>query len=154
MVIVPHFKKTYLDSGVLLDKKGTPIIALSLRYDRIDNFWYTLSHELAHLILGHVHTTNGKFIIDDLDLRNSIDENKLEADKVTQEGLIPNTLWTNHQARTTGKVRDVIDLAYKADIHPAIVAGRIRFENNNYTILNRQVGHKEVRKLFTDHHCS
>jgi len=154
MLIVPHFKKTYLDGGVLVDKNGTPIIALSLRYDRIDNFWYTLSHELAHLILGHAHTTNGKFIIDDLDLRDSLDENELEADKVAQEGLIPNTLWSNHQARITSKVRDVIDLAHKADIHPAIVAGRIRFENNNYKILNRQVGHKEVRKLFLDHYCS
>ncbi len=154
LVIVPHFKKTYLDGGILVDKKGTPIIALSLRYDRIDNFWYTLSHELAHLILGHAHTTNSKFIIDDLDLRDSLDKNELEADKVAQEGLISNTLWTNHQARTTCKVRDVNDLARKADIHPAIVAGRIRFENNNYRILHSQVGHKEVRKLFIDHHCS
>ena len=152
MVIVPHFKKTYLDGGVLVDKKGTPIIALSLRHDRVDNFWFTLSHELAHLILGHAHATKGKFIIDDLDLRDSLDENELEADKVAQEGLIPKTLWIDHQARITCKVKDVIDLAQKADVHPAIVAGRIRFKNNNYKILHRQVGHKEVRKLFPDHH--
>jgi hypothetical protein len=40
------------------------------------------------------------------------------------------------------------DNGIKADIHPAIVAGRIRFENNNYTILNSQVGHRQIRKLF------
>ena len=154
MVIVPHFKKTYLDGGVLVDKKGTPIIALSLRHDRIDNFWFTLSHELSHLILGHAHATNGKFIIDDLDLRDSLDENELETDKIAQEGLIPKTLWIDHQARITCKVKDVIDLAQKADVHPAIVAGRIRFENNNYKILHRQVGYKEVRKLFPDYHFS
>ncbi|WP_299980454.1 ImmA/IrrE family metallo-endopeptidase [Desulfobacula sp.] len=148
MVVVPHFKKTYLDGGVLIDKNGTPIIALSLRYDRIDNFWFTLSHELAHLILGHAHAMNGKFIIDDLDLRDSLDETELEADRVAQEGLIPENLWAEHQVRITCKVKDVIDLSQKADVHPAIVAGRIRFENNNYRILSRQVGHKEVRKLF------
>lgn len=154
MVVVSHFKRTYLDGCVLIDKNGTPIIALSLRYDRIDNFWFTLSHELAHLILGHAHTTNGKCIIDDLDLRDALDENELEADKVAQEGLIPNKLWDNHPARLTRKVQDVVDLAQKADIHPAIVAGRIRFENNNYKILHRHVGHKKVRKLFSDHHGS
>jgi HTH-type transcriptional regulator/antitoxin HigA len=148
MVIVPHFKKTYLDGGVLIDKNGTPIIALSLRYDRIDNFWFTLSHEVAHLVLGHAHSTNDKCIIDDLDLRDSLDENELDADKVAQDGLIPSDLWANHPVRITRKGQDVIDLANKADVHPAIVAGRIRFENNNYRILNRQVGHKKIRKLF------
>ncbi len=105
-------------------------------------------HEVAHLVLGHAHSKNDKCIIDDLDLRDSLDENELDADKVAQDGLIPNDLWANHPAITTHKVQDVIDLANKADVHPAIVAGRIRFENNNYRILNRQVGHKKIRKLF------
>ncbi len=148
MVVVPHFKKTYLDGGVLIDKNGTPIISLSLRHDRIDNFWFTLSHEIAHLILGHVHSTEGQCIIDDLDLRDSLNDNESEADKVAQEALISNDLWFSHPARLTRKVGDVVDLAAKADIHPAIVAGRIRFENNNYRILHNQVGHRQIRKLF------
>jgi HTH-type transcriptional regulator/antitoxin HigA len=53
----------------LLNKKGEPIIALSLRYDRLDNFWFTLTHGLAHLALGHAHSVEGQCIIDDLDLR-------------------------------------------------------------------------------------
>jgi HTH-type transcriptional regulator/antitoxin HigA len=148
MVVVPHFKKTYLDGGVLIDKNGTPIISLSLRHDRIDNFWFTLSHEIAHLILGHVNSTEGQCIIDDLDLRDSLNDNESEADKVAQEALISNDLWFSHPARLTHKVGDVVDLAAKADIHPAIVAGRIRSENNNYRILHNQVGHRQIRKLF------
>lgn len=62
--------------------------------------------------------------------------------------MIPNDLWANHPVKITRKVQDVIDLANKADVHPAIVAGRIRFENNNYRILNRQVGHEKIRNLF------
>lgn len=46
LVVVPHFKRTYLDGAALLNKKGEPIIALSLRYDRLDNFWFALVHEL------------------------------------------------------------------------------------------------------------
>lgn len=148
LVIVPHFKKTYLDGGVLIDKNGTPIITLSLRHDRTDNFWFTLSHEIAHLVLGHAHDAEGQCIIDDLDLKESLNDTESEADKVAQEALIPHELWFNHNARLTRKFVDVVDLANKADIHPAIVAGRIRFETNNYRILHNQVGHKQIRKLF------
>lgn len=148
VVIVPHFKKTYLDGAVLLDRKGTPIIALTLRYDRLDNFWFTLAHELSHLISGHVHAIDGQCIIDDLDLKVALDDFEKEADRVAQEALIPNELWFSHPARETRELKDVIDLARKADVHSSIVAGKIRFEEMNYRILSRQVGQGEVRKKF------
>ncbi len=47
-----------------------------------------------------------------------------------------------------GKLKDIIDLASKADIHKSIVAGRIRYERNNYRILWPHVGSGQVRKLF------
>jgi len=51
-VLVPHLPRTCLDGAVLwVDEQ--PVIALTLRYDRIDAFWFTLLHELAHLALGH-----------------------------------------------------------------------------------------------------
>ena len=148
LVIVPHFKKTYLDGAALINKKGEPIIALSLRYDRLDNFWFTLAHELAHLMLGHVHSAEGQCIIDDLDLRESQDDKENEADELAMESLIPSQLWDSHPACDTGKPKDVINLALKADIHKSIVAGRIRYERNNYRILWRHVGKDMVRKLF------
>ncbi len=51
-VIVPHLPRTYLD-GAAFWVDGRPAVALTLRYDRIDAFWFTLLHELAHLALGH-----------------------------------------------------------------------------------------------------
>jgi HTH-type transcriptional regulator/antitoxin HigA len=150
LVIVPHFKRTYLDGAALVNKKGEPIIALSLRYDRLDNFWFTLAHELAHLALGHVHSAEGQCIIDDLDLIGPQDEIENEADELTRESLIPRQLWDSHPARNTGKLKDILDLASKADIHKSIVAGRIRYERNNYRILWPHIGKDMVRKLFFD----
>jgi len=148
LVVVPHFKRTYIDGAALINKKGEPIIALSLRYDRLDNFWFTLVHELAHLALGHVHSAEGQCIIDDLDLRESVDEIENKADELAGESLIPSQLWNSHPAHNTGKVKDILDLASKADIHKSIVAGRIRYERNNYRILWPHVGRGMVRKLF------
>jgi HTH-type transcriptional regulator / antitoxin HigA len=51
-VIVPHLSKTYLDGAAFyLDEH--PVVALTLRYDRIDSFWFTLMHELGHIVAGH-----------------------------------------------------------------------------------------------------
>ena len=148
LVAVPHFKRTYLDGAALINKRGEPIIALSLRYDRLDNFWFTLAHELAHLVLGHAHSVEGQCIIDDLDLIEPQNEIENEADELAKKSLIPSQLWKNHPARNTGKLKDIIDLATKADIHKSIVAGRIRYERNNYRILWPHVGSGMVRKLF------
>jgi len=147
LVFVPHFKRTYLDGAALINKKGEPIIALSLKYDRLDNFWFTLAHELAHLVLGHVHSAEGQCIVDDLDLK-STDEREKEADRLAMESLIPSKLWDNHPARNSRKIGDIMDLASKADVHKSIVAGRIRHERNNYQILWPHVGKGMVRKLF------
>ncbi|MHB1357366.1 MAG: helix-turn-helix domain-containing protein [Anaerolineae bacterium] len=54
LTVVPHLDKTYLD-GAALVRDGKGVIALTLRYDRIDSFWFTLLHEVAHLLEGNSH---------------------------------------------------------------------------------------------------
>ncbi len=51
-LIVPHLPQTYLDGAALMVDKH-PVIAATLRYDRIDWFWFTVLHEIAHIVLGH-----------------------------------------------------------------------------------------------------
>jgi len=67
MLVVPHLSRTYLDGAALSLDDGTPAIALTLRYDRVDNFWFCLLHELGH-VARHL-SGNNEIIIDDLDLR-------------------------------------------------------------------------------------
>ncbi|MCL5952082.1 MAG: ImmA/IrrE family metallo-endopeptidase [Chloroflexi bacterium] len=50
--IVRPLPKTYID-GVALHVNRSPMIALTLRYDRIDAFWFTLMHEIAHIVAKH-----------------------------------------------------------------------------------------------------
>ena len=49
VVIEPHLAKTRLDGAALWHPEGFPVIGLSLRHDRLDNFWFTLFHELGHV---------------------------------------------------------------------------------------------------------
>src|SRR5690606_5475846 len=48
LVVEPHFKKTYLDGAAML-LGDRAVVGVTLRYDRLDNFWFVLMHELAHV---------------------------------------------------------------------------------------------------------
>jgi hypothetical protein len=48
-VCLKHLPRTYLDGAALQLGDGTPVIGLTLRYDRLNNFWFCSLHELAHI---------------------------------------------------------------------------------------------------------
>jgi len=69
VVYAKHLPKTHLDGAAMRTKEGVPVIGLTLRYDRLDNFWFCLLHEVAH-IWKHVSSENS-FFVDDLSLNKS-----------------------------------------------------------------------------------
>jgi len=150
LVIAPHLAKTYLDGAALWTIDKVPVVGMTIRYDRLDNFWFCLLHELAHLG-RHFADENGEVFIDDLQLRERNferdDEREREADDWAQEALIPSVLWEEHPVQHSPTVQNVLSLARKADVHPAIVAGRVRHQLQNYRLLSQFVGAKEVGPL-------
>lgn len=151
LVHVPHLPKTYLDGAVIRSADGeTPIVAVTLRYDRIDNFWFTLLHELAHV--GRHLDGDGQAFVDDLSLRDAPsrreDPRESEADEWAEEALIPRALWetaglTDHASHTA-----IVAFARRVGVHPAIVAGRVRHETRSFRAFPSLLGTGEVRKLF------
>jgi HTH-type transcriptional regulator/antitoxin HigA len=103
-----------------------------------------MSHVIKHLRKQKIES-----IVDDLD-SDSTDDYEREADLLANEALISVNQWETALARYLRTYESVLDLAGKLGISPAIIAGRIRFEANNYTILNCLIGQGEVRKLFPE----
>lgn len=153
LVVAEHLPKTYLDGAALWTIDQVPVVGMTIRYDRLDNFWFCLLHELAHLG-RHFPDGKGEVFIDDLQLRERNherdDDREREADEWAQDALIPPELWAEHPARHIPNVQNVLSLARQADVHPAIVAGRIRHELQNYRLLSQFVGAKEVRPLLME----
>lgn len=152
LVVAPHLSKTYLDGAALWTKEQVPVVGMTIRYDRLDNFWFCLLHELAHLG-RHIPNGDGEVFIDDLQLRerdHAVDDaREREADEWAQNALIAPALWRDHPARQHPSVTNVVDLAHQAKVHPAVVAGRIRYERHSYRLLSQFVGANEVRPLLS-----
>ena len=148
LIVEPHLPHTHLDGAAIMVLTNRPVIGLSLRHDRIDNFWFCVMHELAHIAL-HYGQGIAKFY-DDLDIRQSDDPREQEADKMAGEALIPESAWKSSPASALKSPEAAQDLADRLRIHPAIVAGRMRHEFKSYQILSQLVGHGHVRRLFKE----
>ncbi|MGJ5175784.1 helix-turn-helix domain-containing protein [Bradyrhizobium oligotrophicum] len=144
VVIEPQLTGLRLDGAAFL-LGGTPVIGLTLRHDRLDNFWYTLLHELAHVYLHYLSGLAAGFFDEDLEGEKS-DELEVEADRFASSALIPPEAWRLSPARISRSAGPIESLANQLEIHPAIVFGRIRKERNNYKIFSDRVGFGVVRK--------
>ena len=146
LVVERHLRRTHLDGAALRLRDGRPVIGLTLRYDRIDNFWFSLMHELAHVGL-HMDNGEDEPFIDDLSL-NVTDPLENQADRHAQDALIPPEIWESNSVRERATVLAVYDLAQEVGVHPAVIAGRVRHERGNYRLLSQLVGSGKVRRQF------
>ncbi len=148
LVIERHFSKTYLDGAAILINKDNPVIGLTLRYDRLDNFWFTLMHELAHI--AQHYNSNISLFYDEIEGIKTIDldEKEREADTLAEEALLPKAKWEISPARLVPSSMAANSLAQELGVHVSIIAGQIRHKGGKYIYLNKIVNKAEVRKYF------
>jgi HTH-type transcriptional regulator/antitoxin HigA len=151
LVIEPHLPKTHLDGATLLVHKDNPVIGLTIRHDRPDNFWFTLMHELAHIALHHADDTEF-FYDENLQEKDGveIDAKEKEADELAEEAILPKSKWETSAAKTTPNQFSAEDLANELGVQIAVIAGLIRFKHRNFYYLNKIVNDKSlsVKKHF------
>jgi len=154
LIILRHLDKTYLDGASFPAPWGRPVIGLTLRHDRLDNFWFTLLHELAHVRL-HLDEAGVAFF--DETVRGPADTlgdpRELEANAFAQRMLIPEDAWEGARERLVPVAREdaVVAVAEELGVSPAIVAGRVRYETGEYRQLGSLVGSGRVREQFGEY---
>ena len=150
-VVLKHLGRTYLDGAALRGPDGTPLVALTLRHDRLDHFWFSLMHELAHIVL-HLDDDACVFL-DDMSLRDGSDGSRTavrerEADELAQKVLIDDDAWARSGFPDAATNLRIVELAMEAKVHPSVVAGRVRFETRNYRRFGGLVGIGEAKRVF------
>lgn len=130
-ITLTHLPKTYLD-GAVFSYKNNPVIVYTHRYDRTDHFWFTLAHEIAHIIL---HYKN-----EDLCILDNFD-NKIESDIENEADDFANKVLKKHEILNymyEMKFKDLlleskIDACSKAiGICRSLVAGIFQFEFKSF----------------------
>ncbi|MGA4657586.1 ImmA/IrrE family metallo-endopeptidase [Proteus terrae] len=143
VIIEPSLKGTRIDGAALKDIDGLPIIGLTLRHDRLDNFWFTLLHEVVHI---WKHVSSEETFLDDLDF-SSEDKKEAEANRLAKEAFIPRAVWKRSDAYVSPSKESIDALSRELKITPAIIAGRLRRDSGNYRLFPELVGQGEVSKI-------
>jgi HTH-type transcriptional regulator / antitoxin HigA len=127
--------KTPID-GLSFWSEGNPAIGMSLRHHRLDNFAFTLFHELGHVFEHLINNNNSEFI-DLISSQEQADYKKtqeeIEANEFATNTLIDKQLWDDFYKNNDRFTDNLINVFAKmAKIHPSIVRGRICHEIGNY----------------------
>lgn len=147
-VYVPCLKKTHIDGACFSLPSGKPAIAVSLRHNRLDNFWFTLLHECAHV---ERHLTDEGIIIDETEGSTGAFGNdpimEDEANTLARSALVPDDI-RDELSRVVGNISKakVQFYARKADVHESVIAGQVRAMTGRYTHFAGMVGQGEVAK--------
>jgi HTH-type transcriptional regulator/antitoxin HigA len=98
LVILPHYPQTKLDGAAMRDQEGAPVIGLTIRHDRLDNFWFTLLHELVHA-WKHLPELGMAITDEEVDKGHDGDDAKeAEANRLARDAFIPRAIWTRSDA--------------------------------------------------------
>jgi len=132
------------DGAIFQLSTGHPVIAMSLRFPRLDYFWFTLLHELAHLVL-HADQLEGPVFFDvEADEKDSTEK---AANRLAKDSLVDRNAWRNCEPKYDTSEHAVRAYAEQEGIHPAIVAGLLRKESGNYKRYSDLIHAHDVRKI-------
>ena len=135
----PYIKGSKIDGAVFKLPSGNPCIAISGRFQRTDSVWFTALHELAHVILHYDNLDQP--IIDDL-LELSSDRIERQANSAARAAIAPASAWRTLSSKVKPSESNLIEDSKILSVHPALLAGIIRFERNDYTIFSKQINNR------------
>lgn len=125
LVFLPHLKGSFLQGASFMDGKRI-VVGLTARGKDADKFWFSLFHELAHIVLGHVGQPHG-----------ISEDDERAADKWSADTLITSEDFEAFRSDRDYSERSVLQFAKEQGIAPGIVAGRMQMEGMiNYSMLN------------------
>ena len=126
-VLLPHLKNSGINGAVKWIDENRVVLAMNNRRLYSDSFWFSLFHEIRHVLQ---HKTTKVFISSTIEEMKSInDVLEDDANKFAANYLIPPTAYHKFAPNKYTSDEDIIRFAKSINIHPGIVAGRMQHEN-------------------------
>lgn len=140
-VVVESLPSSKIDGVCFWLDNNSPVIGLSLRFDRIDNFWFVLRHECAHVFHGH----GKQRPIVDVDVNDPsatlVSEEERIANAEAAEFCVPSAKIDSFYLRKRPFFPDkeVVAFAKIAKTHPGLVVGQLQRKMNRYDLLRQHL---------------
>jgi len=139
-LVIEPLRNSKIDGATIWLDEDSPIIVVSLRYDRIDGFWFTLLHEFFHVV--HEDAS----IDDDLCGDGQIPSiakvgAERKADAEASDILVPTEKLNSFVLRVSplySKTR-IIQFAHTIQIHPGIIVGQLQHRGEIGYSANREM---------------
>jgi len=128
-LIIPNLEKTYTDGAACWVKKN-PVIALTGRYKRNDNFWFTLAHEIGHVLLHLKASKSPPAFIDSVDNADLLDRPAEENEANDFAARVLKHEEIHHYFKGLARISGlrVEECAQNLEIHPGIIVGFLQHE--------------------------
>lgn len=124
---LPHLQKTYLDGAAFMDEDDKYTIAYTARFNRFDNFWWTIAHEIGH-ILKHISKSNRAIVDSDLLGSGEKSGEEKEADDFAGDVLNKENILKYFEEIGSYITEERIrNFANENNIHPSIVVGVLAY---------------------------
>lgn len=129
-----------------------PVIALSMRFDRIDNFWFVLRHELEHVIRLHGRTAmmlDAELEGENTGIGEGVSEEERLANEAAADFCVPRKMMEAFIARKSPIFReaDIFAFARMIRVHPGLIAGQLRHSTGHYARFGNHLA--KVRSIIT-----
>jgi HTH-type transcriptional regulator / antitoxin HigA len=140
LVFVEPLNGTKLDGACFWLTDDAPVIGMTLRFDRIDNFWFVLRHEMEH-VLREDGKTEGIAVIDS-DVGNNqenLQECEALANNAGAEFCVPKDDLDNFIARVQPYFSEqkVLGFSHRINVHPGLVVGQLQRRLDRHDLLRK-----------------
>lgn len=116
IVFLPHIGGSFLH-GATFYEGNKIVVGLTVRGKDADKFWFSLFHEIGHILLGHINQPLG-----------TSEEDESDADEFARDTLIPAGIYSSFVEQGNFSKNDIVSFADYAGIDPGIVVGRLQKE--------------------------
>jgi HTH-type transcriptional regulator / antitoxin HigA len=142
LVAVEPLPKARIDGVCLWLNQNSPVLGMSFRYDRIDNFWFVLRHEIEHIL--REDGMENPILDSELEGENAgvgdaLPEEERAANTAAASFLVPPEKIESFIRRKKPFFyeKDVLAFAKLQNVHPGIVVGQMQHRLNRYNYLNK-----------------
>ena len=142
-VIVETLTAAKIDGVCFWLNERSPVIGMSLRYDRVDNFWFVLRHELEHVRRKHGFE---EAVVDaELEGSNAGVDNVIEEERLANEAaanfcvpVAQMSAFIDRKAPFFAE-RDLLGFAKTLGVHPGLVAGQLQHKTGRYDLFRKHL---------------